>query len=205
MNRRAMLKPTFFSALSALALLAACSNQSAVPAAALQGTELAGAAIGGPFSLTDKDGKTVTWDSLKGKYRIVYFGYTFCPDACPLDVGIMMQGFARFEKAHPDKAAKVQPIFISIDPARDTPARVGEFAAAFSPRLIGLTGTQAEVDQAVKAFKAVAARGKDVPGGYLMDHSRMAYLMDPDGRPVEALPVDKSADAVAADLALSVR
>jgi len=205
MNRHAMIKPQLFCTLSALALLAGCSNQGGTPAEALQGTDLAGAAIGGAFSLIDKDGKTVSWDSLKGKYRIVYFGYTFCPDACPLDVGIMMQGFARFEKTHPKLAAKVQPIFITVDPARDTPARVGEFAAAFSPRLIGLTGSQAQVDQAVKAFKAVAARGKDVPGGYLMDHSRMAYLMDPDGHPIEALPVDKSAEAVAADLAASVK
>ena len=210
MNRRAMIKTTrvfITSALLAPALLglAACGQQAAPPPAEIQGTALDGAAIGGPFELVDKDGKTVTWDQFRGKYAIVYFGYTFCPDACPMDVGILMQGFARFEKAHGDQAARVQPIFITIDPARDTPARVGEFAAAFSPRLIGLTGSQAQVDGAVKAFKAVAARGADTPGGYLMDHSRMAYLMDPAGQPVAALPIDKNAEAVAADLAILVK
>lgn len=208
MNRRAMIKPKllFAIALSAVlpAALTAC-GPAAEPPAQITGTAIDGAAIGGPFELVNKAGKPVKWDDFAGKYRIVYFGYTFCPDACPMDMGILMQGFAKFEKSHPALAAKVQPIFITIDPARDTPARVGEFAAAFSPRLIGLTGTQAQVDVAVKAFKAVAARGTDTPGGYLMDHSRMAYLMDPAGKPIEALPVDKDADAVAADLAISVK
>jgi len=205
MNRRAMTKP--FIALSLLfapLALAACAPQG-TQQSAIAGTELAGAQIGGAFTLADKDGKPVRWDDFAGKYRIIYFGYTFCPDACPTDVGVMMRGFAAFEKAHPELAAKVQPIFVTIDPARDTAARVGEFAAAFSPRLIGLTGTQAQVDGAVKAFKVVAQRGQDTSGGYLMDHSRLAYLFGPDGQPIEALPVDKSAEAVAADLAVSVK
>ena len=205
MNGRAMTKPLIILAAAlAVSTLAACSNP-APPPQPIQGTDIKGAAIGGDFSLVDKDGKSVRWDDFKGKYRIVYFGYTFCPDACPTDVGVMMAGFAKFEKAHPDLAAKVQPIFISIDPARDTPARVGEFSAAFSPRLIGLTGPQAEVDRAVKAFRAYASRGAESAGGYLMDHSRSAYLMDPDGKPIEVLPVDKTAEAVAADLAISVK
>ena len=199
-----MLKPHIrVSSLLAAIALAACSPGAApVP---IQGTELTGAEIGGPFTLVDKDGKTVNSGDFAGRYLIVYFGYTFCPAACPTDVGVLMRGFAQFEKAHPELAAKVQPIFISIDPARDTPAKVGEFAAAFSPRLIGLTGSQAQVDAAVKAYKAVAQRGNDTPGGYLMDHSRMAYLMGPKGEPIEALPVDKNAEAVAADLAASVK
>lgn len=203
MNRRAMTKPLPILFAIAALTLSACTPAATTPA--MQGTDLAGAAIGGPFVLSDKDGQRISWDQFKGQYRMVYFGYTFCPDACPMDVGIMMQGLVRFAKDHPAAAAKVQPIFITIDPARDTPARVGEFAAAFSPRLLGLTGTQAQVDAAVKAFKAVAQRGQDTPGGYLMDHSRMVYLMDPAGRPLAALPVDKSAEAVAADLALLVQ
>ncbi len=205
MNGRAMTKPLFaFFPLAVLALTA-CNSSEPTSAAAIAGTALDGAAIGGPFSLTDKDGKRVTWDQFNGKYRIVYFGYTFCPDACPMDVGVMMQGFNRFAKDHPAQAVKVQPIFITIDPARDTPAKVGEFAAAFSPRLLGLTGSQAEVDSAVKAFKTYAAKGKDVTGGYLMDHSRQAYLMDRDGKPLVALAIDKGPEAVAADLALLVK
>ena len=199
-----MTKPATFSILAALALLAGCTGTDA-PKQEIQGVDLAGAAIGGSFTLSDKDSKTVRWADFAGKWRIVYFGYTFCPDACPMDVGVLMQGFARFEKTHTDKAAKVQPIFISVDPARDTPAKVGEFAAAFSPRLIGLTGSQAQVDEAIRNFKALAIKGKTVPGGYLMEHSRAAYLFDSDGKPVETLPIDKNAEAVAADLAISVR
>ncbi len=205
MNARAMTKPLFaFFPLAALAL-AACGAAAPAAESQIAGTALDGAAIGGPFTLTDKDGKRVSWDQFKGKYRIVYFGYTFCPDACPMDVGVMMQGFNRFARDHPAQATEVQLIFITIDPARDTPARVGEFAAAFSPRLIGLTGSQAEVDGAVKAFKTYAAKGKEVTGGYLMDHSRQAYLMDRDGRPLVALAIDKGPEAVAADLALMVK
>jgi protein SCO1 len=196
MNRGAMTKPLFVLLPLAVFALAACNP---APEAQLTGTPLDGAAIGGPFTLTGKDGQRVSSDQFKGRYRIVYFGYTFCPDACPMDVGVLMQGFNLFAKDHPALAAKVQPIFITIDPARDTPARVGEFAAAFSPRLIGLTGTQGEIDAAVKAFKAVAQRG------YLMDHSRMAYLMGREGQPLEALPLDKGPEAVAADLALMVK
>lgn len=205
MNARAMTKPRFaFSMLAALAL-AACGSPARVPEAALAGTALQGAPIGGSFTLTGKDGRRVSWDDFKGKYRIVYFGFTFCPDACPLDVNVMIQGLNRFAKDHPKLAGEVQPIFITIDPARDTPAKVGEFAAAFSPRLIGLTGTQDQIDAAAKAFKVYAARGQQTPGGYLMDHSRQAYLMDRDGKPLVALAIDKGPDAVAADLALLVK
>ncbi|MFC3215676.1 SCO family protein [Novosphingobium panipatense] len=122
-----------------------------------------GAAIGGPFSLVDKDGKTVTWDQFKGRWRIVYFGYTFCPDACPMDVQSLMRGFGRFEKSHPGQAETVQPIFITIDPARDTPEVVGAWTAAFGPRLLGLTGTQEQVDKAAKAFAAYYRKGRKRP------------------------------------------
>ena len=205
MNARAMTKPLLVFLFLAVLALAACEPSAPKPEVAVSGTALDGAAIGGPFTLTDKDGRRVSWDQFKGKYRIVYFGFTFCPDACPLDVGTMIQGFNRFARDHPDLAAQVQPIFITIDPARDTPAKVGEFTAAFSPRLLGLTGTQAEIDAATKAFKVYAAKGKDTPGGYLMDHSRQTYLMDRDGRPLVALAIDKGPEAVAADLALMVK
>ena len=200
MNRHAMTKHFVFAL--TFALLGACSGAETEP---LRGTQLQGAAIGGPFTLTGSDGKTVRSDDFAGKYRIVYFGYTFCPDACPTDVAVMMRGFNAFSAAYPDKAAKVQPIFISIDPARDTPAKVGEFAAAFGKPLIGLTGTTEQTAAAAKAFKAYSAKGSGTAGGYLMDHSRIAYLMDPDGQPIEGLPIEQGANAVAADLAAAVR
>lgn len=205
MNRRAMTKPIRIFVAAALALVLAACQPSASQQQGPIGANLEGSGIGGPFTLVDKAGKTVSWDQFKGKYRIVYFGYTFCPDACPMDVGVMMQGYLKYAKDHPDLAQDIQPIFITVDPARDTPARVGEFTSAFSPKLLGLTGTQAELDIAIKAFKVVAGRGKDTPGGYLMDHTRFAYLMDRDGKAMLALPVDKGPDAVAADLAVAVK
>ena len=199
-----MIKPLTF-VLSAALALSAC-QQPAEPPAQLVGTDIKGAPFGGPFTLTGEDGKRYAWDDFKGKYRMVYFGYAFCPDACPTDVAVMMKGFQKFEKQHTAAAVKVQPLFITIDPARDTAKVVKEFTDSFHPKLLGLTGTQAEVDTAAKAFRVYAARGKDLGGGnYLMDHSRFAYLMDPDGQPLVILPVDKGPDAVASDLAASVR
>jgi protein SCO1 len=198
MNRRAMTQPLRVSlALSFALALTACGGGGQ---ADYTDAPLYGSTIGGPFTLVDKAGRTVRWDDFAGKYRVVYFGYTFCPDACPTDVSVMVQGLKRFAKAHPDLAGKVQPMFVTIDPARDTPKAVGEFAAAFSPDLLGLTGTQAQVDEAAKAFRVYYARGKDTPGGYLMDHSRITYLMGQQGQPISMLPTDKGPDAVAAEL-----
>ncbi|HZU62186.1 MAG TPA: SCO family protein [Novosphingobium sp.] len=189
--------------LAGLALLGACHAKPAADAAG--DAPLAGAAIGGDFTLVDKAGHTVRWADFAGHYRIVYFGYTFCPDACPTDLNVAMRGLDRFAKAHPQAADRIRPIFITIDPARDTPAAVGQFAAAFSPRLLGLTGTPDQVAAAAKAFAVYYARGKDTPGGYLMDHSRIAYLFGPKGEAIDMLPVDKGPDAVAQDLARWVK
>ena len=202
MNRSAMSLLLRILAACLLPLaIAGCGGQS--PA---ERPPLEGAKIGGPFTLQDKAGKTVRWSDFAGKYRIVYFGYSFCPDACPLDVATLMRGFASFEKAEPKLAAQVQPIFITIDPARDNAQVVGEFAAAFSPRLLGLTGTPAQVDVAAKAFVAYYVKGEQTSGGYLMDHSRVAYLMGRRGEPIAMLEVDKGQpEAVAAELAKWVR
>jgi protein SCO1/2 len=197
MNRRAMIKPVrirFAVAIGFALMAAACAKP------APEAPPLAGTAIGGPFTLINKAGATVRWSDFAGRYRIVYFGYTFCPDACPMDIGITMRGLAIFAKAHPALASQIQPMFITIDPARDTPAVVGQFAAAFSPRLLGLTGTPTQVDQAARAFAVYYAHGAGTPGGYLMDHSRIAYLMGRNGEPIEMLPIDKGPTAVATDL-----
>ena len=200
MNRRAML-----ALKRALLLLAAPVALTACSAEPEAQPPLAGAQIGGEFTLIDKDSKTVRWSDFDGSWRTIYFGYTFCPDACPLDMGVLMKGFRQFENAHPDLAAKVQPLFVSIDPARDGPEQVGQFAAAFHPRLIGLTGTQEQVDAAAKAFVSYYQKGEETAGGYLMDHSRQAYLMDPEGKPVALLPIDQSPEAVAQELSKWVK
>ncbi len=191
-------KPSaIFVALSAGALaLAGCD--AAAPAAE---PPLAGAAIGGDFALTASDGRTVRWDEFAGRYRVVYFGYAFCPDVCPTDMQRVAQGLKELKASDPELAAKIVPIFITIDPERDTPQVVGEFAAAFSPDIIGLTGTPDQIAAAAKAFKVFYARGEDVEGGgYLVDHSSIVYLFGPEGEPLATLPVDQGADAVAAEL-----
>jgi protein SCO1/2 len=203
MNRRAMLLPFRTISMGAALALGACHQSQSEPAP-IAGVSLADSTIGAPFTLTDKSGARVSSDQFKGKYRIVYFGYTFCPDACPTDIGVIIQGLARFAKKSPGLAAQVQPIFITIDPARDTPAKVGQFAAAFSPKLVGLTGSQAEIDALADKFAVVKSKGTETPGGYLMEHTRHAYLLGRSGEPIEILPVFDGPDAVAADLAKSV-
>ena len=209
MNRDAM--PRILAALAPILFLAACQAESgASPGSAegpsTDGVDLRGAAIGGPFELADKSGKTVRWSDFAGKYRIVYFGYTFCPDVCPTDVQRMAQGLKIFAQDHPAPAKRIQPIFITVDPERDTPAKVGEFAAAFSPDIIGLTGTPEQIEAAKTAFKVYSSKGAVQPGGgYLVNHSNVTYLFDPNGQPLGTLPVDKGPAAVAAELARWVR
>ena len=194
MNRSAMPR-AFAVLLPAAVLLLACQPQSSAG-----DPPLAGAAIGGPFELVDSKGETVRWSDFDGQYRIVYFGYAYCPDVCPLDVQRMMKGYAAFKQAEPELAAQVQPIFVTIDPARDTPAVVGEFTRAFSDDLVGLTGTAEQVEAAAKAFSVYYAKGQGAGENYLMDHSRAAYLMGRKGEPIALLPVEDSAEAVAGEL-----
>jgi len=180
-----------------LALLAAGCGSDAPATEA----PLAGADIGGSFELVDSSGKTVRWSDFDGKYRMVYFGYAYCPDVCPLDVQHMMQGYKQFKAADPALAAQVQPLFVTIDPERDTPAVVGEFTAAFSDDLVGLTGTPEQIAAAAKAFAVYYTKGKVTEnGGYMMDHSRAAYLMGRNGEPIALLPVEKDGAGVAAEL-----
>jgi protein SCO1 len=205
MNPDAMLRCLVFALAT---LVAACQGPSAgAPTGpSTDGVDLRGAAIGGPFELVDKDGKTVRWSDFAGKYRIVYFGFAYCPDICPTDVQRFSQGHRIFKRDNPDLAGKVQPIFITVDPERDTPAKVGEFAAAFSPDLIGLTGTTAQIEAAKAAFKVFASKGAVQPGGgYLMNHTNLTYLFDPAGKPLGTLPTDKGPEAVAEELARWVR
>ncbi len=163
---------------------------------------LAGAKIGGPFTLTDQDGKKVSDSDFAGKYRLIYFGYTFCPDICPTDVQTLMKGYRQLEASKPALAAKIQPIFITIDPARDTPDKVRQFVRAFHPKLIGLTGSEADIAKVAKAYAIYYQKQAPVPGteGYLMDHGRQAMLFGPKGEPIALITQDKDAAAVVADL-----
>jgi protein SCO1/2 len=167
---------------------------------------LAGAAIGGPFALTDQNGRRVSDADFAGRYRIVYFGYSHCPDVCPTDLATISQALAGFEKSDPKRAARVQPIFVTIDPERDTPAELKLYLANFHPRLIGLTGSPAQIADAEKKFVAYARKGPVQPGGgYAMDHSRQIVLQGPKGEPLALLPDDRGPQAMLAELERWVR
>lgn len=187
------LKSRLFLPAMAMLLLAACQQPADPP--------LAGAKLGGPFTLTDQNGATVSDKQFAGKYRLVYFGYTYCPDVCPTTLQQLMGGFARFEAKNPDRAAKVQPIFITVDPARDTPPVMKSYVQAFSPRLIGLTGSEAEIAAVAKSFAVYYKRrpGEGV-SGYLMDHSSAPMLFGPDGAAIALIPADEGPDAVVGTL-----
>jgi protein SCO1 len=168
---------------------------------------LAGARIGGPFTLTDQNGKARTDRDFAGKYRIMYFGYTFCPDVCPVDVAHLVAGYRAFAKADPGRAARVVPIFVTVDPERDTPDVLKTFTVAFDPALVGLTGTRDQVVAVTKAYAVVVQIQKPSPGNpnYLFDHSRAAYLMDPDGKPLALLSQDAKPDVIAGELSKWVK
>lgn len=175
--------------------LAACSAPAAPP-------PLEGARIGGPFTLTDQNGATVTDRSFAGQYRVMYFGYAFCPDICPTDVANLARGVKAFAKANPAKAEKLKFIFVTVDPARDTPKAMKAFTGAFDPKMVGLTGSSAVIADVAKAYGVAYS----IPPGqskdnYIVDHSRQAYLMSPDNKPIALLPHDGTADEISAELA----
>ena len=156
------------------------------------------AAIGGPFTLTDGSGQTVTDKTYRGKYMLVYFGYTFCPDVCPTTLNDVAQAMDKLGA----RADKIDPLFITVDPARDTADVVKQYAAAFSPRLQGLTGTAAQIATVAHEYRVYYAQHKTGPnpGDYSMDHSSILYLMDPAGKFVGVIRADEGADKMASDL-----
>ena len=198
------------SLVAASLAIAACG-----PVAVPQEPPLKGARIGGPFTLVGSDGRLVSDTDFAGKYRLVYFGYSFCPDVCPVDLNWLMLGLKQFERQNPEAAARIQPIFITVDPARDTPAVIGAYAAQFHPRLIGLTGSDAQIRAVADAFVVQYSRQEgSAPDAYLMAHTNLAYLLGPDGAPLALLPVDDistgsvnegTPDMVSAELARWVR
>ena len=154
--------------------------------------------IGGPFTLEDGDGKPVTDRDYRGKYMLVYFGYTFCPDVCPTTLNAVADAM---DKLGPE-AARVQPLFITVDPKRDTPAVVKQYAAAFGPKVLGLTGTDAEIAKVAKEYRVYYAehRTGTGPNDYSMDHSSFLYLMSPNGSFLAPVRADQSGDEIAASL-----
>lgn len=155
------------------------------------------AQVGGPFTLTDQTGKTVTDADFRGRHMLIYFGYTFCPDVCPTELATM----ARALDALGPPADRVAPLFISVDPRRDTVAHMADYVALFHPKLVGLTGTPEQVAAAAKAYRVYYAKAGDTSGDdYLMDHSSFIYWMGPDGKFVAVFPAGTTSDEMAEKL-----
>ena len=191
-----MNKLRLFATALAAASLAACANAPA------EAPPLAGATMGGAFSLIDQRGVRVTDANFAGQYRLVYFGFSFCPDVCPVDLQVIGQGLKALEKSDPAEASRVTPIFITVDPARDTPAELAKFAANFHPRLVALTGSEAEIAATAKRYGvAFAKQPAAADGSYSVDHSRMAVLYGPQGAPLAIIPHDEGPARLAEELA----
>jgi protein SCO1/2 len=151
------------------------------------------ATIGGPFTLTDETGAEVTDAQVITEPTLVYFGYSFCPDVCPLDLS--RNALAAQELA--DRGVEVGQVFVTVDPARDTTEVVRDFTDAIDPTLVGLTGTPEQIDAAAKAYKVYYRRNGDDPDYYLMDHSSFTYLMAPETGFLEFYPSNATPEAVA--------
>jgi protein SCO1 len=157
-----------------------------------------GPSIGGPFTLESGVGRIVTASDFRGKYMLVYFGYTYCPDVCPTALNGIT---AALQKLGP-KAKDLAPIFITVDPQRDTPAVMRHYTRVFGPDLIGLTGTPDEIAKVATEYRVYYAKHVTGPGrdDYSLDHSSIIYLMGPDGKFIAPIPAEQSPAEMAADI-----
>jgi cytochrome oxidase Cu insertion factor (SCO1/SenC/PrrC family) len=152
------------------------------------------APVGGPFELTDQTGRRRTDADFRGKLVVLYFGYTYCPDVCPTELQSISLALDKLGSG----ADTVQPLFITVDPERDTPARLADFVSSFHPRLIGLTGSLAEIRKTAIAYRTFFAKnGATEPDDYSVDHTGFVYLVGKDGRYLGSLPPGLAPDAIA--------
>ncbi len=179
----------FLSGLVALALAALWTLGPDAPATR-------GAAIGGPFTLTAMDGRRVTHETFKGAPHLVFFGFTHCPDVCPTKLMELSQVL----EAAGDRAKDVRALFISVDPERDTPETLRNYLGSFDSRIVGLTGSQEEIDAVMKSYRAYAKRVPTSSGDYTMDHTAIVYLMDRHGQFVGAFNVERPPQEAAQEL-----
>ena len=188
-------------ALLAALALAACSPSAPDTSAAPATPPLAGARIGGPFTLVDQDGQQVSDRRFAGKYRIMYFGYTFCPDVCPTDMQTIGGAMKLLEASDPALAARIVPIFVTVDPTRDTPDQLKSYAANFHPGILYLTGAPDTLKQVENEYRIYVAKvpqsGSD---DYLIDHSSVIYVMGTNGRYLAAIPAGLPPKVMAATL-----
>ena len=157
------------------------------------------ALVGGPFTLTDHKGRRVTDADFRGKYMLIMFGFTYCPDICPSGLQVMSAALEQLGA----KADKIVPVFVSVDHERDTPEQLAQYVQSFHPRLVGLSGTAEEIAAAAKAYRVYYKKVADekTTAGFTYDHSALMYLMGPDGRYVTHFSHASAPDVIAARLA----
>ena len=172
------------------------ANETAEPSATelIEGLLSGREPVGGPFELTDQTGHRRTDADFQGKLVVIYFGYTYCPDVCPTELQSISLALDKLGAA----AETIQPLFITVDPGRDTPARLADFVSSFHPRLIGLTGSLAEIRKTAIAYRTFFAKnGVTTPDDYSVDHTGFIYLLGKDGRYLGFLPPGLAPDAIA--------
>ena len=157
------------------------------------GSSVATSAVGGPFTLTGADGRTVTERDFRGRPHLVFFGFTHCPDVCPTK----LFEISEILKAAGERGRDLRALFITVDPERDTPEVMRSYLGSFDPRIVGLTGSREAVDAAVRAFRAYAKRVPLREGDYTMEHTSLVYLLDAQGRFVNAFNTSQPPEAAA--------
>jgi len=174
-----------------------------MPAPSAGGVQLAqGVALGGPFTMVDQTGRTVTERDFAGKAMLIYFGFTYCPDVCPTELGTIA---AALDAMGP-LADRVTPVFISIDPDRDTPAAMADYVSRFHPRMVGLTGSAEQVAQTARAFRVYYAKVQPRDStDYLMDHSSFIYFVGPDGKVRSLFRPETTPEAIASAVSAQLR
>jgi len=162
------------------------------------------ALIGGSFELVDHDGKKVTDKDFHGKYMLIYFGYTFCPDVCPTELQVMTGALEKLG----DKAKNIQSVFVSVDPERDSTSVMKDYVANFYPGMMGLTGTPEQISKVAKLYRVYYSKATEKgaePDEYSMDHSSIVYLMGPDGAFLKHFSYGTDADKLAKGLAEAIK
>ena len=154
------------------------------------------ATIGGPFTLVATNGESVSDQTYRGKWLLIYFGYTYCPDACPTALNSISVALEKLGS----QANDLQPLFVTVDPERDTRETMAKYLTSFDSRIIGLTGTKEQIDSVIKEYRLSVSREKSEHGGddYLVSHSSYIYLMDPQGRFVSVIHGEEIGDQIAA-------
>lgn len=162
-----------------------------------QQTAMPGVKIGGPYELVDHTGKAVTDRNFAGKYKLIYFGFTYCPAICPTE----LQKISKVLNMMEEEASNIQPLFITVDPERDTPAVMKNYVGLFHPRLIGLTGSRAQIDDVLKSYRVFAKKVQDPDmNDYTMDHSSYIYLMSPEDKLLTMYRIQDKADFIIRDI-----